>query len=118
MGKSSIAKQFGWGPRSPAAVELGSRVREQRRRCGLTQSQLGHPLSRSYVSALESGATLPSLGTVWLLSQRLGVTVGQLIDGLNGGDRESYIRVNESQTDDGDVAGSRHRLARHRGAHS
>ncbi len=118
MGKSSIAKQFGWGPRSAAAVELGHRVREQRRRCGLTQSQLGYPLSRSYVSALESGSTLPSLGTVWLLSQRLGVTVGQLIDGLNGGHRESYIPVNECQTDEGDRARPRHGRARYRGAHS
>lgn len=97
MGKSSIANQFGWGPRSATAVELGRRVREQRRRRGLTQSALGHPLSRGYVSALESGATLPSLGTMLLLAQRLGVTVGELIDGTTGTTPASYTLANEPQ---------------------
>ncbi len=99
VGKSSIAKHFGWGPRSPTAVELGRRVRVRRRRLGLTQSQLGQPLSRSYVSALESGATMPSLGTLWLFSQRLGVTVGELIDGVNRSDPGSYTAGDEPSAD-------------------
>ncbi len=121
MGKSSIAKQFGWGPRSPAAIELGHRVRAYRQRRGLTQQELGHPLSRSYVSALEGGATLPSLGTVWLLAQRLGVTVGDLIDGVNGADSTSYTEVNGDQTSDsGRIRSGRSgpRHLRHRSADS
>ena len=95
MGKSSIAKQFGWGPRSSTAIELGNRVRESRRRRGLSQGELGRPLSKGYVSALESGLTLPSLGTLWLLSERLGMTVGELIDGVNERATESYTRIHE-----------------------
>ena len=118
MGKSSIAKQFGWGPRSATAIELGKRVREQRRRRGLTQSELGHPLSRGDVSALESGATLPSLGAVWLLSQRLGVTVGELIDGANRTEPESYTVVNEPHTENANSGRSQRARARHRSANS
>jgi len=98
MGKSSIAKQFGWGPRSATAIELGRRVRESRWRRGLTQGELGHPLSRGYVSALESGWTLPSLGTLLLLSERLGVTVGELLDGVNSSATRVYTPVHEPQT--------------------
>lgn len=116
MGKSSIAKQFGWGPRSETAIEVGKRVREQRRKRGLTQSELGHPLSRGYMSALESGATLPSLGTVWLLAQRLGVTVGDLIDGANGSSLESYTLVNEPQTKDASTRRTQRARAHHRSA--
>ena len=100
MGKSSIAKQFGWGPRSSTAIELGIRVRESRQRRGLTQRELGHPLSRGYVSALESGLTLPSLGTLWLISQRLGMTPGELMDGVNRSATASYTLVHESQTEE------------------
>jgi transcriptional regulator with XRE-family HTH domain len=88
-------------------MELGSRVRIERRRRGLTQSELGHPLSRSYISALENGSTLPSLGTLWLLSDRLGVSVAELIDGATGCGRQSYTPVNGSQTEDDEAHGPR-----------
>ena len=118
MRKSSIAKHLGCGPGSPSAVALWERVREQRRRRGLTQSELGHPLSRSYVSALEKGLTLPSLGTLWLLSDRLGVSVAELIDGATSSGRTSYTSVNDSQTgDDANAPRPRSARAQHREAH-
>ena len=95
MGKSSIAKQRGWGPRSVTAVELGRRVRAWRLRRGMTQGELGRPLSRAYISALENGLTLPSLGTLLLLSERLGVTAGELIDGVNQGSNPSYTLAHD-----------------------
>ena len=114
MGKSSIAKHLGWGPGSPTAIELGRRVRDQRRRRGLTQSQLGRPLSRGYVSALESGLTLPSLGTLWLLSERLGVTVGELIDGATSSDTGSYTAVHDPSADSKIARGPRRAGPHHR----
>lgn len=118
MGKSSIANQFGWGPRSATAIELGSRVRESRRRRGLTQTELGYPLSKGYVSALESGLTLPSLGTLWLLSERLGVSVGELMDGVNTNTTESYTLVHDPQTADHSTHRPARARAQHRGSNS
>jgi transcriptional regulator with XRE-family HTH domain len=84
MGKSSIAKQLQAGAGSTAAVELGRRVRERRLAIGMTQSELAAPLSRGFVSAVEQGQALPSLGSLWLFAGRLGIGVGNLVDGVNG----------------------------------
>ena len=84
MGKSSIAKQLRAGAGSTAALELGRRVRERRLAIGITQSELAAPLSRAFVSAVEKGQALPSLGALWLFAARLGISVGNLVDGVNG----------------------------------
>lgn len=84
MGKSSIAKQLQAGAGSKAALELGRRVRERRLAIGMTQSELAAPLSRAFVSAVENGQALPSLGALWLFAARLGIGVGNLVDDVNG----------------------------------
>ena len=84
MRKSSIAKQLHAGAGSCAALEVGRRVRERRRAIGMTQSELADPLSRGFVSAVENGQALPSLGALWLFAARLGTGVGNLVDGVNG----------------------------------
>lgn len=66
----------------PHAATLGSRIRELRIRAGLTQAQLGAPLTRSFVSAVEHGRALPSLPALLLISARLGVPIGELLDHL------------------------------------
>jgi transcriptional regulator with XRE-family HTH domain len=65
-------------------MELGRRVRERRRAVGLTQSELATPLSRGFISAVENGQALPSLGALWLFAARLGIGVGDLVDGVDG----------------------------------
>jgi transcriptional regulator with XRE-family HTH domain len=50
----------------------------------MTQSELAAPLSRGFVSAVEKGRALPSLGALWLFAARLGIGVGNLVDGVNG----------------------------------
>lgn len=83
MGKSSIAKQLGRGPSSATAVELGERIRRRRIEVGLTQSALGAPLSKGFVSAVEHGRALPSLGALCLFADRLEVSLGVLLQGVN-----------------------------------
>ena len=56
----------------------------------MTQSDLADPLSRAFVSAVEKGQALPSLGTLWLFAARLGIRVGDLVDGVNGIDTDMY----------------------------
>jgi transcriptional regulator with XRE-family HTH domain len=84
MGKSSINRLLHVDPGSPAALEVGRRVRDRRREVGLTQEELARPLSKAFVSAVENGMALPSLGTLWLFAARLGTRVGDLVDGVNG----------------------------------
>ena len=72
---------------------MGRRVRERRRALGLTQAQLAAPLTKSYISCLEQGRTLPSLRVLWLLSRRLGTDVGELVDGVNELATVSYNRA-------------------------
>ena len=93
MGKSSITKHFHTGAGSSAAREVGRRVRERRLAIGLTQTELAVPLSKGFVSAVENGQSLPSLGTLWLFASRLGTGVGELVDGVNGLETPEYTPV-------------------------
>jgi transcriptional regulator with XRE-family HTH domain len=76
----------------------------------MTQSELATPLSRGFVSAVEKGHALPSLGTLWLFAARLGIGVGNLVDGVNGIGTLQY-----TPSDDHDTSrarnGSGHRSA-------
>ena len=83
MSQSSISKLTGDGAeRDPAALELGSRIRVRRRALGITQSQLGVPLTKGFVSAVESGRSLPSLAALCLFAGRLDTTIDALVGGV------------------------------------
>jgi len=64
------------------AALLGARIRELRLRVGLTQAELGSPRTRSFISAVEHGRTLPSLRALLQMAERLGVPVAVLLDEL------------------------------------
>jgi transcriptional regulator with XRE-family HTH domain len=70
------------GHPDPLGVEVGRRIRDRRRALGMTQAELAAPLTKSYVSAVEHGRVMPSLRTLWLIADRLGVGVGELVDGV------------------------------------
>ena len=106
MRKSSIARQLHIGAGSDAAREIGRRVRERRLAAGLTQAELADPLSRGFVSAVEKGLTLPSLGALWLFASRLGIEVGSLVDHVNS---VGTIRYNSAHGDQFDSSASANR---------
>jgi transcriptional regulator with XRE-family HTH domain len=60
---------------------------------GLTQAELGAPMTRSFVSAIEHGRALPSLPALLLISARLGVPVGELVDQLEWTWQDTYTEV-------------------------
>lgn len=74
--KSTITKI---GTRSASgalpAVVIGQVLREARRRRGLTQQQLGIPFSAAFVCSVEKGNTVPSLPSLAILLQRLGMSL-------------------------------------------
>jgi len=63
------------------AQRIGERIREARRRGGLTQQQLaGDRYTKAYVSALETGIARPSMVALTYLSQRLGLPPSHFLD--------------------------------------
>ena len=59
---------------------LGLEIRRRRQARGMTQSELGSPLSRGFVSAVEHGRCLPSLGVFAMFAGRLGISLDELLD--------------------------------------
>ena len=59
---------------------LGERIRQWRQQRGLTQEQLaGREFTKSFISLLERGRAKPSVNTLLILAQRLGISVDSLL---------------------------------------
>lgn len=70
----------------PAALDaIGDRLREERVRSGLSQRELARRLglSASLISQLESGASRPSVGTLYAIVTELGVSLDRIIKGAD-----------------------------------
>lgn len=66
--------------RDPLSLRVGGRIREARRRAGLTQQALaGDRYTKAYVSALENGLIKPSVRALDYLAGRLNTTSGWLL---------------------------------------
>ena len=59
------------------AVVIGQVLREARRRQGLTQQQLADPFSTAFVCSVELGNTMPSLPSLAILLERLGMSMAE-----------------------------------------
>jgi tetratricopeptide (TPR) repeat protein len=65
---------------SHVARRVGDRIRQARTRVGLTQAQLAEGrYTAAYISALERGLAKPSMAALTFLSERLGVSVPDLV---------------------------------------
>src|SRR5688500_11809247 len=65
---------------SHVARRVGDRIRQARVRTGMTQAQVAHGrYTAAYISALERGLAKPSMAALSFLSERLGVSVPDLV---------------------------------------
>ena len=65
---------------SHVARRVGERIRQARTRMGLTQRQLSQGrYTAAYISALERGLAKPSMAALTFLSERLGVSIPDLV---------------------------------------
>src|SRR5918998_6001201 len=65
---------------SHVARRVGERIRQVRTRANLTQAQLAKGrYTAAYISALERGLAKPSMAALAFLSERLGVSVPDLV---------------------------------------
>jgi transcriptional regulator with XRE-family HTH domain len=62
-----------------SAQRLGGEIRRRRNALGLSQAQLGTPLTKGFVSAVEHGRCTPSLSALALFAERLGTTTADLL---------------------------------------
>ena len=69
------------GEKVPEAVAFGKRIRDLRRKPGLTQACLAGKAELHVVqlSHIERGANEPKLTTILRLARALGVSVGELL---------------------------------------
>ena len=66
------------------ARQIGARIREARRRSGMTQQQLaGDRYTKAYVSALETGIARPSMVALRYLAERLALPPSHFLDEQN-----------------------------------
>ena len=71
-------------PDSALAQQIGARIREARKRSGLTQQQLaGDRYTKAYVSALETGIARPSMVALRYLAERLSLPPSHFLDEQN-----------------------------------
>ena len=82
MRLSSIAKHAAHGATSPLNVAIGRELRRRRTNAGLTQAELGAPLTRAFVSAVELGRAMPSIPALVLLTQRLQIPLDDFFSGV------------------------------------
>jgi transcriptional regulator with XRE-family HTH domain len=80
--ESSIAKQYGWGGETDFARAIGGELRRRRRAKGWTQAQLGDPLTKGFVSAVELGHVVPSLPALALMADRLEMPLAELFESV------------------------------------
>ena len=69
---------------SALAQQIGARIRDARKRSGMTQQQLaGERYTKAYVSALETGIARPSMVALSYLAERLSLPASHFLDEQN-----------------------------------
>ena len=68
-------------------LSMGKNIKVLRKKSGLTQERLAEAVhvSTVFISQIETGARMPSLETIYNISQSLGVSIDELIQGSESG---------------------------------
>ena len=79
MRTSTIAKHIAAGERSSFARLLGLEIRERRVALGLSQAAAARPLSRAFLSSVESGRLTPSLSSLLIIARQLNASAATIL---------------------------------------
>lgn len=79
MRVSTITKHDTGGEGSRFARTLGREIRTRRLALGLSQATVAHPLSRAFMSSVESGRLTPSLPSFLIIARQLNVSAGTIL---------------------------------------
>lgn len=83
MGKASITNLLSVDRATRLRSSLGSELRRRRLAAHLSQGEMSAPMTRAYISQLESGRTLPSLPALIVLAERLGTSADEILKSVN-----------------------------------
>ena len=83
MRASTISKYRAAGNGSVFARTLGATIRQRRERLGMSQRDVGRPLSRAFISLVENGHISPSLASLVLISARLDLPAWELLKAVS-----------------------------------
>jgi len=83
MGKASITNLLPLGRDQDVRRGLGRELRRRRLAAKLSQDQASGPLTRAYLSQVESGRTMPSLAALIVLAEQLGTSADEVLRGVN-----------------------------------
>ncbi len=97
MGKASITNLLPYERAQNLRSSLGSEVRRRRLAAHLSQGELSAPMTRAYVSQVESGRTLPSLPALIVLAERLGTSADEILKSVNQTLSEEYPVAHEDR---------------------
>lgn len=79
MRTSTIAKHRIGGADSTFARALGHEIRQRREALGLTQGSAAGPLTRAFVSSVESGRLTPSLPSLLIIARQLNASAATIL---------------------------------------
>ena len=65
------------------SVGLGRELRRRRLARRMSQHDLSAPLTRAYISQVETGRTMPSLVALVVMSERLGTSADEVLRSVN-----------------------------------
>jgi len=77
---------------------IGENLKNARKACHLTQQDLADKarVSKSIVSKLENGRTLPALPVLITLVRQLGITFDEVFSGVVAGEEKPYLHIKNS----------------------
>ena len=79
MRTSTIAKHVAAGGGTSFASLLGQEIRVRRVALGLSQSAAAWPLSRAFLSSVESGRLTPSLSSLLIIARQLNASAATIL---------------------------------------
>jgi transcriptional regulator with XRE-family HTH domain len=83
MGKASITNLLPHGRASALSEGLGLELRRRRIAAHLSQEAVSAPMTRAFLSQVESGRTLPSIPALIVLAERLGTSADEVLRVVN-----------------------------------
>jgi transcriptional regulator with XRE-family HTH domain len=79
MRSSTIAKHRTAGRDTAFARALGQEIKRRREALGLSQASVAGPLSRAFVSSVESGRLTPSLPSLLIIARQLNASAANIL---------------------------------------
>jgi transcriptional regulator with XRE-family HTH domain len=83
VGKASITNLLPNGRAGRFSESLGSELRRRRLAARLSQDEISRPLTRGFISQVETGRTMPSLPALIIIAERLGTSADEVLRSVN-----------------------------------